>query len=278
MMTIAEMKKRKKELGYTNKKIAEETGIPLGTIQKIFAGVTGSPRWEKMQALESLLSEKSDQAGCSETAPVCLREEIAYEWSMPDDRDPAGGADSRQGRYTVEDYLAMPEDRRVELIDGFIYDMAAPSLLHQAILRELTVQFYRCVEDHPECEMFFAPTDVLLGKNGRTVVQPDLFIICERKEPDSSMLNETPDFIIEILSPSNPEHDRFRKLNRYRFAGVREYWIIDPQNLRITVYDLEHDMDPERYVFEDTVPVGISGGSCSIDFQRIREKVERYLR
>lgn len=277
MMTIAEMKKRKKELGYTNKKIAEETGIPLGTIQKIFAGVTRSPRWEKMQALEFLLSEKGDQASGSEAAPVCLREEIAYEWRLSDDRDPSGGADPRQGHYTVEDYLAMPEERRVELIDGFIYDMAAPSLLHQAILRELAVQFYRCVEDHPECEMFFAPTDVRLGKNGRTVVQPDLFIICGRREPDGSILNETPDFIIEILSVSNPEHDKFRKLNRYRFAGVREYWIIDPQNLRITVYDLEHDMDPERYVFEDTVPVGISGGSCSIDFQRIREKVERYL-
>ena len=285
MMTLEEMKKQKQKLGYTNRKIAEETGIPLGTVQKIFAGVTKSPRWDKMQALEKLL--KPDEAplcysrSCRDSEnknmPSGVRERLTYEWREPDDRDPSRGTDPKQGHYTVEDYLAIPDERRVELIDGFLYDMAAPSLLHQAVLIELAMQFYTCMENHPDCAMMVAPLDVQLGKNRKTVVQPDLLIICNRKDHDIDMLRVPPDFIIEIVSPSNPENDKFRKLNKYRFAGVREYWIVDPQSMKITVYRLEHDMDPEIYGFTDSVPVGISGGSCTIDFRRISNRVEKYL-
>lgn len=279
MMTIEEMKKQKKKLGYTNKRIAEETGIPLGTVQKIFAGVTRTPRWEKMQALERLLKREDSfeyrpQEQGEKRIPTCVHEEIAYHWEEVDDRDPSGGTDPKQGSYTIEDYLAIPDERRVELIDGFIYDMASPSWLHQAILTELTAQFLACIENHPDCVLFFAPADLYLGKNRRTVVQPDLFIICRKNKRDIDVLRETPDFIIEIVSPANPENDKFRKLNKYRFAGVREYWIVDPQTKKITVYLLEQDLDPELYSFSDTVPVGISGGACSIDFRKIYKKVE----
>jgi len=282
MMTIEEMKKQKKKLGYTNRKIAEETGIPLGTVQKIFAGVTRSPRWEKLQALEQLLKEE-DHPSVSlpdqrQRVPSMVREGGLYAWKQPDDRDPSGGKDPRQGTYTVDDYMSLPDDRRVELIDGFLYDMASPSLLHQAILRELVMQFYRCMEDHPDCELFFAPSDVQLGKNRRTVVQPDLYVFCGRELRHNDMLREAPDFIIEVVSPANPEHDKFRKLNKYRFAGVREYWIVDPQTRKITVYRLEQDLDPEVYGFTDTVVVGISEGSCRIDFADITKRVKKYFR
>ena len=282
MMTIEEMKKQKKKLGYTNKKIAEETGIPLGTVQKIFAGVTRSPRWDKLQALERLLKEEDPQSVSvpdqRQEVPSMVHEEITYAWAQPDDRDPSGGKDPRQGTYTVDDYMSLPDDRRVELIDGFLYDMASPSLLHQAILRELVMQFYRCMEDHPDCELFFAPSDVQLGKNRRTVVQPDLYVFCGRELRHNDMLREAPDFIIEVVSPANPEHDKFRKLNKYRFAGVREYWIVDPQSRKITVYRLEQDLDPEVYGFTDTVVVGISEGSCRIDFADITKRVKKYFR
>ena len=280
MMTIAEMKKRKKELGYTNKKIAEETGIPLGTIQKIFAGVTGSPRWEKMQALESLLSEKSDQAGCSETAPVCLREEIAYEWSMPDDRDPSGGADSRQGRYTVEDYLAMPEDRRVELIDGVFYDMVAPSAFHQLILGHLSYQFRECAREHDKaCEVLMAPFDVRLDMDNYTMVQPDLLVICHELDyMHLKRLEGAPDLAVEILSPSSRSKDMFLKLYKYQNAGVREYWIVDPENQTVTVHLLEDDehYEPKKYSFQDCIPVGISDGTCSISLSELMERLSGY--
>ena len=258
-MDLEKLKARKQELGYTNKKISEETGIALGTVQKIFAGVTKTPRWDKIEAIEALLGGRS-----------------AGEYAV-DDRDPSGGTDPKQGNYTIEDYFKLPDERRVELIDGFIYDMASPSLLHQAVLGELHIQFYACAEKHPECELFFAPSDVKLGKNGKTIVQPDIYIVCGRDEEKIKQMVELPDFALEVVSPSSRSHDMFRKLNKYRFSGIREYWIVDPQRQEIIVYDLEHEAKPETYDFTAKVPVGISGRECVIDFQRIRQKVERYM-
>jgi Uma2 family endonuclease len=134
------------------------------------------------------------------------------------------------------------------------------------------------MENHPDCELFFAPSDVQLGNNKRTVVQPDLFVFCGREIQQIDMLREAPDFIIEVVSPSNPEHDKFRKLNKYRFAGVREYWIVDPQTRKVTVYHLEQDLEPEVYGFTDSIPVGISEGSCRIDFADITKRVKKYFR
>ena len=260
-MTILQMQKCKKDLGLTNEKIAELSGVPLGTVQKVFSGTTRAPRWETRAALERVfLSE-------SASASDCVREP-----------EPAYGKDPRQGSFTLEDYLAIPDDRRVELIDGFIYDMASALPVHQAILGELYYQLYLCVENHPECELFLSPSDVRLDEDNRTVVQPDLYIFCNRKNPDNRMISGAPDFIIEILSPSNRFHDMFRKLNKYRFSHVREYWIVDPEKQKVTVYDLEHDEPPVVYDFQDTkIPLGISGGECAVDFGRIYEKVKRYL-
>ncbi len=200
-----------------------------------------------------------------------LRMTRAYREGVCDVDDP------RQGSYIIEDYYALPDDRRVELIDGWIYDMAAPSRLHQAILGRLHLQIAPCVDAHPECEIFFTPTDVCLDKNEWTMVQPDLFITCNREDDDIRRLNGAPDFIIEILSPSGRFHDMFRKLNKYRLAHVREYWIIDPEKQRITVYDFEHDELQMTYIFGDTVPIGISKGECEVDFSEIYDKVKKYL-
>lgn len=183
-----------------------------------------------------------------------------------------------KGPYTLDDYYALPDERRVELIDGYFYDMAAPSALHQAILGQLYLQFAPCVEGHPECELFFAPADVRLDNDNSTMVQPDLFIFCDRPDRDTEKrrFNGAPDFVLEILSPSNRYHDMFRKLNKYRSAQVREYWIVDPENKKIVVYDFENEILPTSYTFQDTVPVAVPKGECSIDFARIDEKVKRY--
>lgn len=195
------------------------------------------------------------------------------------ERAPAYGESSHtQGNYTIDDYYALPEDRRVELIDGYFYDMGAPTTAHQAILGQLHLHFAACVENHPECELFFAPTDVRLDLDNRTMVQPDLLIVCRREDNDKRRINGAPDFVIEIVSPSNRAHDTKLKLFKYRNAGVREYWIVDPEDQSVVVYDLEGEKDlPQRYSFTDTIPVSISNGECRIDFARILEKVKRYL-
>lgn len=286
-MTVEEMKRRKKELCFTNEMIAERSGVPLGTVQKIFAGFTGTPRFKTMAALEKVLGgeerpEEKPARNSSASDKRTARYQDAYEESGSrigriGEEALSYGADPKQGSYTVDDYYALSEDRRVELIDGWIYDMATPVLAHQAILGQLHLQLAPCVEKHPECELFFAPADVRLDNDDRTMVQPDLYIVCGRKDKDRRRLNGAPDFVIEILSPSTRVHDMFLKLNKYRNAGVREYWIIDPDRKKITVYDFEHEELPETYTFHETVPVSISGGECAVDFECIYDRVERYF-
>ena len=133
------------------------------------------------------------------------------------------------------------------------------------------------MEKHPECEIFLAPFDVRLDMDQWTMVQPDVFIVCNREQITRRRLEGAPGFVIEILSPSNRSHDLFRKLNKYRFANVREYWVVDPESREVIVYDLENEKLPERYSFKDEIPVLISEGECSVDFKRIEEKVKDYL-
>lgn len=265
-MTLEALKDRKKELGYTSRMIAEQSGVPLSTVQKIFAGLTRSPHTRTLQALEAALYPQG-YGDCLQPAPAGMLQEKAAVYRT----------DPKQGSYTLADYYALPDDRRVELIDGWIYDMAAPGKLHQALLLQLSAQLLPCVDNHPECQLFFAPCDVRLDDDDRTIVQPDVFIVCDDSDNDPRRVNSAPAFIIEVLSPSNRFHDLFRKLNKYRFAGVKEYWIVDPENQQILVYDLLHDSLPEKYTFSDTIPILLSGGECSVNFRKIREKIRRYL-
>lgn len=282
MLTIQELRELKKNQGYTNEMISAKSGVPLGTVQKVFAGVTKSPRRETLLALEQALTGGENADDVKEE--VCydrllnqddtvLKDEAAVPYGVP---YPGAPGDPNQGNYTLDDYYALPDERRVELIDGVIYDMSCPLRVHQAILGQLHLQLAPCVEQHPECELFFAPADVRLDNDNRTILQPDLYITCGKNETDKRRFNGAPDFIIEILSPSNRKHDMFLKLGKYRNAGVREYWIVDPQGKKVMVYRFENDEFPTIYSFDDTIPVGISDGECSVDFKRIAEKTDRY--
>ncbi len=270
-MTIEEMRQKKRELGYSNETIAEKSGVPLSTVQKIFAGETQAPRQRTVEALEMALTGKyeieTERGKTVVYSPETFRPPVLRD-------DPATSARMESWK-TLDDYYALPDDRRVELIDGEFYDMAAPSGRHQTILIKMALQLDPCVEAHPGCRLFIAPFDVRLDNDNFTVVQPDLLITCH-KDRDPRRLNGAPDFVTEILSPSSRAHDMFLKLGKYKDAGVREYWIVDPKKERITVYDLEHEELPESYTFSDTVPLGISDGACSVDFARIREALERY--
>ena len=259
-MTLQEMKERKKELGLSNERIAKLSGVPIGTVQKVFAGITKTPRYDTILALEKVLRDR-----------MLMEPAVKYNAGNTAEKDPD------QGKYTIDDYYALPDERRVELIDGIFYDMAAPTPVHQIILPQLYLQLASCAEAHPECEVFIAPCDVRLDRDDRTMVQPDVFIICHGDQITRKRIEGAPDFVTEILSPSSRAHDMFRKLNKYRYAGVREYWIVDPDKLQIIVYDLEHDAFPEKYTFKDSVPVLISDGECCVDFQRIYDRIRRYL-
>ena len=272
-MTIEEMQKRKKELGYSNEVLAEKSGVPLGTVQKIFSGQTQAPRQRTIEALEYVLSKRPELI----TGHAWERaRQMMDETDVPLLREGVPSPDfDRQGQYTIDDYYALPDERRVELIDGFIYDMAAPTKVHQLVMIEMAVQMYPCVAAHPGCQLFLAPLDVRLDNDNYTMVQPDVVILCE-DDGDKRRVNGAPDFVAEVVSPSNRAYDYYLKLNKYRKADVREYWLVDPEKKKVTVYDLENIEPPETYSFSDTVPLQISEGKCEVDFSVINEAIRRY--
>ena len=160
--------------------------------------------------------------------------------------------------YTVEDIYALPDGERAELIDGQLYNMAPPSTKHQRIVSDLHYQIKAYISDnHGECEVFPAPFAVFLSQeNYRNYVEPDLSVICDPDKLDDKGCHGAPDWIIEIVSPSSKSMDYYKKLFLYRTAGVREYWVVDPDRTVVTVYNFERDSMVE-YNFGGDVPVGI---------------------
>ena len=144
------------------------------------------------------------------------------------------------------------------MFDGQIFDMASPSQEHQTILTELLVAIRNYLRKKGSgCRVFPAPFDVKLFNSPLTVVQPDLMIICVKDKLDGKRCNGAPDFIIEIVSASNPSDDYIRKLYYYKNAGVREYWIVDPRRKLVTVNYFEENMLNIQYSFEATIKVHI---------------------
>ena len=160
---------------------------------------------------------------------------------------------------TLEQYEALPEEKRVEVFDGIVYDMASPSEIHQIISTELTTILHTYIKSKKgSCKVFHAPFDVKLEDNPLTIVQPDLMIVCDKSKLDGKRCNGAPDFIIEIISPSNPTDDYIRKLYYYKNYGVREYWIIDPQRKKVVAYYLSQtDFEMETYTMKDNIKVHI---------------------
>jgi Uma2 family endonuclease len=138
--------------------------------------------------------------------------------------------------YTYEDYLNWSEDERIELIDGKIYYMSAPTKKHQELLRDLSLRFGIYLHGK-SCDVYFAPFDVRidfdLGKD--SVVQPDLVVICDDAKLDEKGLNGAPDLVIEVLSKSTAGKDKVVKYNKYLAVGVKEYWLVDPVKEEVMV-------------------------------------------
>lgn len=160
--------------------------------------------------------------------------------------------------YTVEDIYALPDGQRAELIDGQMYMMTPPNTIHQRISYALGRKISDYIDKKKgECEVFLAPFAVFLNKDERDYVEPDISVICDKNKLNEKGCNGTPDWIIEVTSPSNPQTDYGIKLFKYRTAGVREYWIVNPQKKTIMVYDFESEEKSNLYSFEDDVPVCI---------------------
>ena len=164
----------------------------------------------------------------------------------------------KHNAYTIEDIYALPDGQRAELIDGQIYDMAPPSRIHQKISTQLVscINHY-IAEHHGNCEVYAAPFAVFLNKDNKNYVEPDVSVICDPDKLDDKGCNGAPDWIIEIVSPSSQHLDYLTKLLKYRTAGVREYWIVNPLKDTIQTYSFEGEENSVQYAFDEIIPVTI---------------------
>ena len=259
-MTIEEMQKLREEKGFTYRQISEGADVALGTVQKIFGKTTSSPRYDTMQKLEQFFVSESGSWHARKVnrnyTPKIRRTDI-----------------DGQGHYTVEDYLDWPEEERIELIDGVIYDMAAPTYKHQIVLNHISTQISSQIfANKGKCIPTCAPTDVQLDCDSHTMVQPDFMIICDKDKVNGTRVFGVPDFIIEILSPSSRMKDTFIKQNKYMSSGVREYWTVDLRDQLVTTY-LYEEGRVLQYSLEDTVPIGIYDGKIKVNFKEISDYV-----
>lgn len=172
--------------------------------------------------------------------------------------------------YTIDDIYALPNGKRAELVDGQIYDMAPPSRKHQMIAGELFTTINNYIKlKNGICEPYIAPFAVFLNKDDKNYVEPDISVICDKSKLTDKGCFGAPDWIIEIVSPSSRRMDYFAKLFKYRTAGIREYWIVDPEKNRILVYNFESE-DTGDYTFADSVKAGIYD-DLLIDFSNMAD-------
>lgn len=162
--------------------------------------------------------------------------------------------------YTIDDIYVLPDGERAELIDGKIYYMAPPNTRHQRLLNYINteINMYIRAKDGGG-EVFPAPFAVFLNQDDVNYVEPDISVICNPSKLDDKGCHGAPDWVIEIVSPGNKPMDYFTKLFKYREAGVREYWIVDPAKEMVMVYRFEKET-MEEYSFGEDVPVGIYEG------------------
>lgn len=246
-MTVQEMKEIKQERGYSYVQIAELSGVPLGTVQKIFNGETKNPRYDTIIALTRVFRE-----------PMVVMEASAY------------GVENRPGDYTIEDYRALPDEQRVELIDGYFYDMAAPTTFHQLMAGEVYRQIANYIMDEGgACTPFISPIDVQLDNDEKTMIQPDVIVVCKPEQIVRRNIMGAPDFVLEVISPGTKRRDYVMKLSKYEKAGVREYWIVDPYKKRVMVYAFQSEVSPSIYPIDAQIPVNIYDGKLVLNFRQI---------
>ena len=312
-MDLDRLKRMKKMCRLTAQDISVESGVPLSTVQKIFAGQVKNPREKTITAIERVLdryyppearpdmdSSAYSYSGISPQTPAYVREgNLAIDYGYYNEYYNAGNRayaeaigreyidyelDSMYREYTVDDYYAIPDDMRVELIDGHIYNLASPSLTHQDIVGSIYFHFRNYIsQSHMSCRMYMAPVDVRLDLDNKTMIQPDLAGFCshnedeDEKNVDSRLANGknvegAPDFIAEVVSKWSFQRDAYIKYMKYQNAGVREYWMIDPFRKTVTVNDFANDTRAV-YTFDDKVPVALTNGELVIDFSKIMDSL-----
>lgn len=243
-MDIFDLKEKKKAAGLTNQEIADLSGIPFSTINKIFSGATKNPRYSTLLAIEEVILTKSK-------IPFTYNEK-SYQPLMV--QEAAAPYMCKARKYVMEDIELLEEGVRAELINGRLYMLGAPNRIHQYILSEMLFQIKMHIHSNKgKCHVYPAPFDVKLFGDESTNVQPDIAVICDTDKLTDKGCSGPPEWLIEIVSSSNFKHDYATKLMLYQMAGVKEYWIVDPKEEMVYVHDFENTKNSKSYSFSEKI-------------------------
>ena len=301
-MNIADLKERKKELKLTTQQLAYLAELPVGTVSKIMTGETKNPSYATVEKLEKALLHKemvSRIEAYREAFHKYLQEnqgdididtkkfEDKYRSENNLDNAPIPFARKKKMNNSVEGNLAksvdyrittsilgeLGEDKYVELLDGRLLIDQAPGLEHQIIVQNLGKILDKFIEgNNGRCKVFNVGVNVFLDEDEYTMLIPDVAVICDESRLDEKGIIGAPDFVIEVVSDSTRHIDYNEKMHKYMGAGVREYWIVDPEKERITVYLEGEPMMVYVYGFDDEVPVEIYDGMLTICGREIKQR------
>ena len=268
-MTIEEMKWMKRERGYTYEQIAQLSGVPLGTVQKIFGGETKYPRYATLQALEKVfryerVSYEFQEQACGGKHRGFVAEEAVYQ------------VEKRQGEYSVTDCLNMNGERGLELIDGVFYELEQPDPIHQSVVGELYRQLSNGYLDLvTEESIYAAPLSLCLSAAGKTLVQPDVFALPNDCAFTAGWVQGVPSFVAEVLTEASRRKDCFKKMSLYMEAGVREYWIVDYENQRLILYRFEQDPFPQIQELSGKTALQCCHGLVEVDWDLVNRILQK---
>ena len=279
-MTVDELREIKEKKGFTYVQICDYSGVPLGTIIKIFSGETKNPRQSTLNALEKMLTnplyDSLNKCYYFDEKSKPLPTSYVNNYGESIVCEPVPAYMESKGKYTVDDYYKLPDGVRKELIDGEFYDMASPTVIHQ----EIALSFFFDVQsfinsNKGPCRVYAAPIDVQIDKDDDTMVIPDAFILCDQDKNLNKKIFGAPDFILEVLSPSTRNKDMTVKLTKYRMAGVREYWIIDPKKRVLLKYNfMDEDYMPEIMPLEGETGIAIYDDRCKVNLDKMGDIIK----
>lgn len=244
-MTVEDLRELREKENMSYEIIAELSGIPLEVVTKIFTGEIKEPQYMSLLAMEQVIVRKKKipfYYDKEQEQPCLVREQVAYNF------------DAR--RYYLDDVKQLCAGVRVEIIDGKLHTMNTPNRMHQFLSMNISARIFNHIDkNNGKCHIYTAPLGVRLFSDDKTWVEPDILVVCKRKEILTEQgCDGAPDLIVEIVSPNNYFHDYVRKMIKYQQAGVREYWIVDPRIERVSVACFENTEKNAEYHYNDVIP------------------------
>ena len=269
-MTLHEILALKDSLGISIVNTSRLSGVPVITIAKIFSGETEHPRQVTLDAIERGL--RSPEA-------ISYSKKFGY-LNSSEGTSPKKNFDPDQEFHTYEEFEALPEGSRVELIDGRFYDMGAPTPVHQQIIDEIHFQIRSQIKEKGGKCRPMSGIALQLDRSERngTGLIPDFVIICDKTNLHKKSFHGVPEFVLEVLSPSNRKIDLGIKMLKYQQYGAKEYWIVDPVKERLIIYNFMDDSEnPIVLPLTGSRGLAFYQGTISVDLQPIRGIISEEL-